>query len=227
MLTLLITGFGPFPGVKHNPSEALMTALRERHARFEQWGVRPELHVLPVLYADISSRLARLVAETKPDAILHFGLAGSRRTIRIETSARNRVNPRLLDAAGARFKSCSLSANGPAQIKTRIPATAIVADLRRAGIAAQLSQDAGNYVCNATFFHSLTSQPSLPVGFIHIPWPAEDRLFRLGSRPSFAQIVTAAEIAIMRTALTVRQQKQTWSLPATRVMSEAAMPLGR
>src|SRR5579862_8757747 len=169
MVTLLITGFGPFPGVAHNPSEALIGALHKRRMRFEHWGVRLELRVLPVLYAAMVQRLDQLVAETKPDAILHFGLASRRKTIGIETCAHNRVSPRLIDAGGARAENCSLKLGGPARIKTRIPAAAIVTNLRRAGIAAQLSRDAGTYVCNATFFHSLASQHALPVGFIHIP----------------------------------------------------------
>ena len=79
----------------------------------------------------------------------------------------------------------------------RIPAAEIAAKIRRAGIAARISHDAGAYLCNATLYETLQRQKDLPAGFIHIPVPAhaDD-----ASRPSFADIVAAAEIAIVTVA---------------------------
>jgi pyroglutamyl-peptidase len=54
----------------------------------------------------------------------------------------------------------------------------IVARLRRLGIAAFVSRDAGTYLCNAVLYHSLLSAKDLEkdllgahrrVGFVHIP----------------------------------------------------------
>jgi pyroglutamyl-peptidase len=202
MLTILATGFGAFPGARHNPSADLMAALERRTARFAAFGIKLETRVLPVLYAEIAPRLAKLAAEVKPDAILHFGLAGRRKTISIETRASNRVSLLVSDAGGARAPGFCLLPNRAAIVHARIPAAQILAALRRAGIASHFSRDAGTYLCNAALYHSLAAREPPHVGFIHIPWPAGH-----GGRPSFAEIVKSAEIAILETAVVARRER--------------------
>lgn len=199
-LTVLATGFGAFPGARHNPSADLMAALERRKARFAGFGIKLETRVLPVLYAEIAPRLAKLAAEVKPEAILHFGLAGRRKTLSIETRACNRVSLSAPDTGGARPQQSCLVPNGAAVVRARIPAAQILAALRRAGIASDLSRDAGNYLCNAALYHSLAARVPACVGFIHIPWPER-------RHPSFAEIVKAAEIAVLETAIAARRDR--------------------
>lgn len=199
-LTILVTGFGAFPGVRHNPSAALMAALDRRKASFASLGIRLETRILPVIYADIAPRLANLVAEVKPDAILHFGLAPRRRRISIETRAVNRLASLALDATGAPAGRFTLVQAGAFALATRLPARQILASLTRSGIKSALSRDAGTYLCNATLYHSLAARPLAFVGFIHIPWPARIGEGERQGRPTFAQILKAAEIAILETA---------------------------
>jgi pyroglutamyl-peptidase len=197
-LTVLVTGFGAFPGAKHNPTVDLIAALQHRGKRFARFGLRLETRILPVLYAEIAPRLAKLAAEVKPDAILHFGLAGRRKTIAIETRACNRVSLSVPDTGGARAHAFCLVRDGAAVVRARVPAAQIRAALRRAGIASDLSRDAGSYLCNAALYHSLAAPAPYCVGFIHIPWPAR--------HPSFAEIVKAAEIAVLETAIAARER---------------------
>lgn len=84
----------------------------------------------------------------------------------------------------------------------RIRAAEITSKIRRAGIAARISHDAGAYLCNATLYETLQRQKELAAGFIHIPVPgrADD-----ASRPSFADIVAASEIAIVAVAAQIRE----------------------
>ncbi len=199
MLTVLATGFGAFPGARRNPSADLMAALEHRKARFASFGIKIETRVLPVLYAEIAPRLAKLAAEVKPDAILHFGLAGRCETISIETRACNRVSLSAPDTGGARARQSCLARGGATVLRARIPAAQIRAALRRAGIGCDLSRDAGSYLCNMALYHSLAAPAPICVGFIHIPWPAR--------HPSFAEIVRAAEIAVLETAVAVRRQR--------------------
>ena len=61
---------------------------------------------------------------------------------------------------------------GPDVMPASLPVSYIVARLRRRGIRAFASRDAGGYLCNATLYASLErarSVPSRRVGFIHIP----------------------------------------------------------
>ena len=61
---------------------------------------------------------------------------------------------------------------GPEFMAATLPVRHIVARLRRRGIPAFVSRDAGGYLCNATLYHSLgcaRERPGCRVGFIHIP----------------------------------------------------------
>lgn len=91
MICVLATGFAAFPGIQNNPSAALMAALEKKRDHFERLGIRLETRVLPVVYEGLAARLSALCAQTRPDAILHFGVAARRTRISIETHARNRV----------------------------------------------------------------------------------------------------------------------------------------
>ena len=71
MKTVLITGFGPFPGVADNPSARLARALDGRVVG----GVRFVGEVLPVSYRRAPAQTLRLAAAHKADAILGTGVA--------------------------------------------------------------------------------------------------------------------------------------------------------
>jgi pyroglutamyl-peptidase len=167
---ILVTGFGAFPGAPYNPSALLMRNLAAHEARLARLGVKLERRVLPVVYDEIAPRLKSLIAETAPDAILHFGLAGQRRAISIETRAANHIGT-LPDAAGKIAKSPCVLRGAACVRRARVPTSALNAALRRAWIASKPSNDAGDYVCNQTFYLSLAmaTGTNRAVGFIHVP----------------------------------------------------------
>ncbi len=86
--TILITGFGPFPGAPFNPTEPLVDELaRRRHPALA--GVRRVAHVFRVSYEAVDRELPELLAREQPDVLVMFGLAARTPHIRIETRARN------------------------------------------------------------------------------------------------------------------------------------------
>src|SRR5205823_11310237 len=86
--TIVITGFGPFPGAPFNPTEPLAVELaRRRHPAFAN--VRRVAHVFRVSYKAVDRDLPALIAQEKPQAFVMFGLAGRTKHVRIETRARN------------------------------------------------------------------------------------------------------------------------------------------
>ncbi len=202
MITILVTGFGEFPGVRDNPSAALMRSLAARRDHFARLGIRLETHVLPVVYAGLAARLCALAADKTPDAILHFGVAARRKIISVETRARNCRHPGAADAQGERPASGIIDAAGPETIAVGVPAARIVARLRAAGLAATLSHDAGRYLCNATLYETLRMRRDVPAGFIHIPLPRRYRRTR-----DLAGIVAAAEIAIITITADLRRRQ--------------------
>src|ERR1700692_4528018 len=99
MTTILVTGFGPFPGAPYNPTAPLVARLaRLRRPALADVTIVP--HVFSTSYTAVDRELPRLIARHKPDALLMFGLAARTRLLRIETRARNAL-ALLPDAGGA------------------------------------------------------------------------------------------------------------------------------
>jgi pyroglutamyl-peptidase len=165
-LTVLITGFGPFPGAPRNPTAALVAKLLRRR--------RPALadvtlvgHVFPTSYAAVDRELPKLLTHA-PDAILMFGLAARRQRLSIETRARNAVSALFPDAARSSGHLASIVAGGPAALLFGPHTRKLVAAARSRGVFAYLSRDAGRYVCNYLCWRALEHGPKLAV-FVHVP----------------------------------------------------------
>ncbi len=162
MRTILVTGFGPFPGAPHNPTAALVKRLAtQRRTNFRVVG-----HVFETRYDAVDKELPALLKKHKPDAILMFGLHGRARTLRIETLARN-VLGRVRDAGGHLPRSAAIVRGAP-HMPMRSPAARLARAARRAGIAAQTSRDAGKYLCNYLCWRATEAAPR-PAAFVHVP----------------------------------------------------------
>lgn len=171
MLTLLVTGFGPFPGAPFNPSSAIVDALGGAASRrLERLGVRIVVARLPVVFADVPGALSALLREARPDAVLHIGLAGRRKKLGVEMQARNRLTRLYPDAARTLPAARHVMAKAPEFRRARMPVAQLARALNAAGARAEVSRDAGAYVCNQTLY--LTLGEAVPLaGFIHIPRP--------------------------------------------------------
>jgi len=187
---LLITGFGPFPGAPANPTEALVAALAgEPPEAFGAGAFRAVL--LPTDYRRSWSKLRRLYATFEPDIVVHFGLAAGAGIIRVERLANIRIDPRRPDAAGFAPRLGRAARSGSAALQSTFPAADIAAALAAAGFEAALSDDSGDYVCNATLYRSLANAPAgRRVGFIHVP--PERVLAAPGLREAARSILRAA-----------------------------------
>ena len=166
--TILVTGFGAFPGVPSNPTAAILHNLDRHRGRLARLGVALHGILLPVRYADADDTLRAAVAAFRPDVILHLGVAMRRREISVEIRGVNRADPLHFDAARQRPNQI-LEPGAPHQLRASIPAAGLVAATRAAGYAAALSYDAGGYVCNATLYRSLLWRLAPEVGFLHVP----------------------------------------------------------
>ncbi|MBN9060862.1 MAG: hypothetical protein BGP06_16255 [Rhizobiales bacterium 65-9] len=177
-LTLLVTGFGPFPGIPVNPTEGLARRLA-RSGRFRRIGIDVVAHVFATRWATVARDLPKVLAGVKPDAVLHLGVAGRRRKISIETIARPSPSRIAPDAGGRSAASSSDPTHGDAPLKIAAPAQPLLSGFIAAGAPAHLSNDAGRYLCNALYHQSLAQrrdQSSLrPTVFIHVPMPGPTR----------------------------------------------------
>ncbi len=167
--TILVTGFGPFPGASHNPTEGLVKRLgRDPAPR----GTRLVTHVFRTSYAAVDRELPVLLRRHQPDALLMFGLATLAAHLRVETVARNILAP-LADADGIVPDMSPIAPGRQTALRLPAPARSLLAAARVVHVKAALSGDAGGYLCNylcwkAAMAARLPHGPHL-AAFIHVP----------------------------------------------------------
>jgi len=168
---VLLTGFGPFPRVPVNATSILVPRIAETAAKAFP-GVTVVTEILPTEWTAGPERALELYAAHRPLLALHFGVSHRAAGFAIEARGRNRCAA-TPDAAGAFPASGCLSTEGPEYLPTGLPAGLLVERLRRRGIAAQISRDAGGYLCNALMYRTLelARRDGRPVrnGFVHLP----------------------------------------------------------
>src|SRR5262249_15969305 len=145
--TILITGFGPFPGAPFNPTESLAAELAQRrHPAFAN--VRRVAHVFRVSYEAVDRELPALIARETPQAFVMFGLAGRNKQGGIERGARNVVTRVVPDADGQIPLTAAIVPGAPMALSLRAPTHRLLMAARATGVPAALSHDAGSYLCN-------------------------------------------------------------------------------
>ncbi len=173
---VLVTGFEPFDGEAVNPSWMSAQALHGRVIA----GHRVIGACLPTAFAASLAVLRELLLRHRPALVLCTGQAGGRAALSLERVAINVDDARIADNAGAQPVDLPVVSGGPAAYFSTLPIKAMQAALQRAGIAAEVSQTAGTFVCNHVFYglmHELAVHRELRStrgGFIHLPWvPAQ------------------------------------------------------
>ena len=195
---LLVTGFGPFPGVPVNPSAVVARRLAAFARRHGLAGGDVRLLILPTRYGALPTHLAPALAEG-PAVVLMLGVARKAKRVRVEFRARNRASRLFPDASGSVARRLALVAGGPAERRAGAAVKAL-ATLRRHGIAAIPSHDAGRYLCNAAYYRGLAE--GIPVLFVHIPpLPRAGRPGPLRRGKAPVEALAAALVAVARALL--------------------------
>ena len=174
-LRLLITGFGPFPGILKNSSEAFAPLLAYRVANHLP-NLQTACAILPTEWQAAPHLLCRLLDELQPHLCLHFGVQGGAKGLVLETIARNHAGDKL-DAAGLAPPSVMLQTGAPHMLLPAVGPGCLLGQALRQGLPVAASVNGGDYVCNALFFHSLLAarrhaQPDgrrRLVAFLHLP----------------------------------------------------------
>ena len=189
---ILLTGFGPFPGVPINASASLV-----RHLAPEAAGAFPSYRIewaeLPTEWLGGTGRLIELIQTVQPVVALHFGVSRKATGIVIETRGYNEQCA-ITDASGATPDPDCLTLGAPEHLPSRLPLHSIMNRLRRKCLPFEISHDAGRYLCNAALYHSLhiaqqkrwTMRAS---GFIHLPTHLHERRTERRSRLTLPRAV--------------------------------------
>jgi pyroglutamyl-peptidase len=163
----VVQGFGPFGSHEDNPSELLVRSLDGRPGLVTE--------VLPVSREQVADAVAELMARHRPSVWIGVGLAAGRTALSLEAVAVNLAGwpPSEADIDGKEARRQPVVADGPAAHLTTLPVEAILGAWKQAGVPGYLSQTAGSYLCNLSFYAAAQAAMALGldcrVGFVHVP----------------------------------------------------------
>jgi pyroglutamyl-peptidase len=192
----LVTGFDPFGGDSVNPSSLAVGMLAKRIGSLIVHTAQ-----LPTSYGQSTAALARAIEKAKPDIVLCVGQAGGRTELSLERVAINVQDARIADNDGAQPIDRPVIEGGAPAHFTTLPIKACVAELRRSGLPASVSNTAGTFVCNHIFYALMDLAAGHPIpirgGFLHIP-SVPEQATRQGGAPSMSveDIVRGIEIIL-------------------------------
>jgi pyroglutamyl-peptidase len=206
VISILITGFGPFPGAPFNPTTPLVHDL----ARLRRPGlsdVRLAGHVFATSYAAVDRELPRLLRQHRPDALLMFGLAMRRRQLSIELRARNAL-ALLPDASRSVVARRVIAREAVSERRMPMPAQRLLQAARGAHAPAMLSRDAGRYLCNYLCWRAAEAGPRF-AAFVHVPpVPRTPRPRRARRTLDGGDLARAGEAILLALAAELRR----WSI---------------
>ncbi len=204
---VLVAGFEPFDKDTVNPSWEVARSLDGTTCK----RLSVKAIQLPCRFGAALERLDEALDELKPQLVVLLGLANGRSEITPERIAINIDDARIPDNGKQQPVDKPVIAGGPAAYFSTLPIKAIVRDLREAGIPASVSNTAGTFVCNHSFYglmHRLATVSALSKtrgGFIHLPHLPEQSA-RIPGVPSMALATQVKAIkCLIRTALSVKK----------------------
>jgi pyroglutamyl-peptidase len=204
---VLVTGFDPFDNDTVNPSW-------ESARRVDGWrcdGHEVIARRLPCVFRVVRPLLTAHIDELSPDIVIALGLAGGRLDFSLERVAINVDDARIPDNADDQPIDRPCVAGGPAGYFSALPIKAILRRLRAAGIPASVSNSAGTFVCNHTFYVARhlaeTGRHRFRAGFIHVPYLPDQAARHPGAASmSVDTLVAGLKIAI-ETTIRVEQDE--------------------
>jgi len=196
MSHILITGFTPFDGRKHNASWIAATQLCRSH------NTKHILHSLrlPVLWGQPRKIIDTAVSRWQPRIVISLG-EGKPGGFTLESQARNRRSERR-DNLGHRPCAEVIKTGGTAIIESTAPLTSIAQSLLLEGLDIEVSKDAGAYLCEELLYgledlKTTNSHVELVV-FAHLPPFATQLHYRGQSRQCDADLLQDFTTSLLR-----------------------------
>lgn len=192
MSKILITAFEPYDGWRANSSWLTLVELTQ------SLPARPAVttRLYPVDFAAVKQRLAEDL-KANHDVALHLGQAPGSTRVQFESFA--------INIGGSSVQSPDefrqLVDGGPSAYRSTLPLARWSAQLREAGIPAQVSYHAGTYLCNATFYFScyLAERMGLKTRstFVHLPLDLSQTADQAQHMASLPARVSAAALGVV------------------------------
>ncbi|KAK2456752.1 pyroglutamyl-peptidase I [Trifolium repens] len=185
--TVHITGFKKFHGVSENPTETIVSNLTEyvKKKGLPKGLVIGSCSILDTagqgalipLYQTLQSAIIAKESESSSSnkiIWLHFGVNSGATRFAIERQAVNEATFRCPDELGWKPQKVPIvPSDGPISKvrETTLPVEEITKSLAKKGYNVMTSDDAGRFVCNYVYYHSLrfAEQNGTKSLFVHVP----------------------------------------------------------
>ncbi|XP_022818164.1 pyroglutamyl-peptidase 1-like [Spodoptera litura] len=170
---VLLTGFGPFPGAETNVSWEGVKSLNKEEIENEL-DINLFQEQIEVRYGFVDGCVPKLWAKYQPDLTIHVGVKPGITTLALESQASREGYDRV-DTAFSCPVEQKHSCDGPEVIRTELSLKELEEQFNKSSpveeLKAEVSIDAGKYVCEYTYYTSLVHGPHCPQRtlFIHIP----------------------------------------------------------
>jgi len=218
MARVLVTGFEPFSNHSTNISGDLVKTLDKHLIVSDPWSeirgyeindieitLDTEILSVDVFGAKLTSEMLSFGGQW--DAIIHLGLCQSCQVPRIELMAHNILDMKIKDNSGRQLRQHSI---GSIEHKSTVNSNLIFTNNET--INAEISFDAGKFVCNETYYNTLskihhitTEGDRTPCLFLHLPDydkfsvpSAKELLLNMIGRILYKPVISVAAGAILK-----------------------------
>lgn len=205
-MRIAVLAFGSWFKAKENPPKLVLDRLVQPklNKALSVAGVELFASEIPVIGAELATKLTEVIKDISPQAIIGIGLGSGSATINLETTAINVKDYGVLDNAGQqpRDEAIITTPDAPAAYRSQLNNHEIVAALNAEMIPARVSHHAGTHCCNQLLYlaHHLAAKHKLAAkcGFIHLPFLHRNALDMSPAPPSMAleTQTKAVEIAL-------------------------------
>ncbi len=168
-MRVILTGFEPFGGSDVNSSWE--TAVRVK--QLPHTGIELEVLQLPVSFKRAGEAIREILQTKRPDILVVLGQRGRGQNLDIERIAVNLMDSANPDNDGFCPQEQRIADDGDSAYFSNIPVKILRDALLSRGMPAKVSNSAGLYVCNSTYYNALDEiyKYSLQVKavFVHLP----------------------------------------------------------
>ena len=205
-MKILLTGFDPFGGDKVNPAYEAVKLLPKNIAGADIVTIE-----IPTVYRKSGETVEMGIRQYQPDVVMCIGQAGGRSGMTVEMVAVNIADFRIADNEGNQPLNQSILEDGENAYFATVPVKAMVENIKKHGIPAQISYTAGTFVCNDVMYELLymisKKYPKIKGGFIHVPFAPEQVLERPDGTASMP-VETAAKALEYAVEAVVREESE-------------------
>lgn len=167
---VLLTGFEPFGGYTDNSSWEVAQGVAS--CGVEGVDVEVVAVQLPVSFARVGEVLRSAIESHTPDLVIMLGQTTTTDCVRLERVALNMMDSHKADNDGYIADEEPIYEGEEIALFTSLPIKSFRSAIEAQGIAVKITNSAGLYVCNRTYYEALRlcrEREGLQAIFVHLP----------------------------------------------------------